>query len=191
MKIILSSLLLLLGCIASQAQELKKNEVTFADYQSLLEAEGYQAYSFDISALKGKNISLHFKEYIDGKEVESDINEIMPYTFGVNGDKLVFGALPAKCDSLINFCISIEKTVKFAYSLKRKPLVVEGVSRYDSYRTEAFELTTPLNKETFIPLVMYSSFWYDAEHNVTRCCGTASDIAQHSPHYYAIGFIIH
>jgi hypothetical protein len=39
------------------------------------------------------------------------------------------GQVAAKCDSLINFCISIENTVKFAYSLKRKPLVVDGVSR--------------------------------------------------------------
>ena len=50
--------------------------------------------------------------------------------FGVVADEW---QVAAKCDSIINFCISIENTVKFAYSLKRKPLVVEGVSRYDSY----------------------------------------------------------
>lgn len=47
---------------------------------------------------------------------------------------------------------------------------------------------------TFIPLLMYGSFWWDAKHNIYRFCGDSeltrdmsSSLLKDSPHYYIIG----
>ena len=40
--------------MTGQAQEIKMNEATINDYIPMLNAKGYQAYSFDVSAIKGK-----------------------------------------------------------------------------------------------------------------------------------------
>ena len=48
------TILLVLVTIVVQAQEIKMNETTIDDYIPMLNAKGYQAYSFDVSAIKGK-----------------------------------------------------------------------------------------------------------------------------------------
>ena len=53
MKTILT-ILLALVTVAGQAQEIKMNESTINDYIPLLNAKGYQAYSFDVSAIKSR-----------------------------------------------------------------------------------------------------------------------------------------
>ena len=52
----------------------------------------------------------------------------------------------------------------------------------------------PFATDTFIPLLMYASFWWDAEHNIYRFCGDSeltrdmsSSLLKDSPHYYIIG----
>ena len=65
------------------------------------------------------------------------------------------------------------------------------------YESRPFEL--PLNVETgqFIPLVLYGSYWYDADSEVDRFCGEnfispdlSSDIIKFIPHFYVIGIKI-
>ena len=156
MKKTIIALLLTLAALAGRAQEektiegqFKMNEESINDYIPLLKAKGYEAFSFDVSAIKGQHVTIHFREYVNGKEVEDSPKLLMPYTFETRGDKLIIGTLPSE-------------------------------------------------KETFIPLVFYCSFWYDEKDKVTRCCGEnyiapdlSSDIPKHSPHYYTIGIIIH
>jgi hypothetical protein len=55
-KIIITALLALVT-LAGQGQELKMNEPSLNDYLPLLKVKGYQAYSFDVSAIKGKNVT--------------------------------------------------------------------------------------------------------------------------------------
>lgn len=206
MKKLLSTALLALIITAGQAQEqktiegqFKVNEESFNDYLPLLKVKGYEAFNFDLSAIKGKYVTIHFKEYVNGKEVEDSPKLLMPYTFETRGDKLIIGTLPSEKDSLAQFCFNLENTLSFGFTLKRKPLYWESENRYVySYRAIPFEMTMQLEKETFIPLVLYCSFWYDERDKVTRCCGEnyiapdlSSDIPKHSPHYYAIGIMIH
>ena len=40
-----------------QAQEIKMNETTINDYIPMLNQKGYQAYSFDVSKIKGRNVT--------------------------------------------------------------------------------------------------------------------------------------
>ena len=187
MKTILT-ILLALVTVAGQAQEIKMNESTINDYIPLLKAKGYQAYSFNVSAIKGRNVEIYFREFVKGKEVENSPRLLFPYYFEARGNKLIIGFLPSEKDSLALCCFSWENTLSFTSSLKLKPIFWESENKYIySYRSDPFEPTSPIEKETFIPLVYYSSFWYDAEDKVTRCCGSISDIIKQSPHYFVLG----
>lgn len=206
MKKTIIALLLTLAALAGRAQEektiegqFKMNEESINDYIPLLKAQGYEAFSFDVSAIIGKHVTLHFREYVKGKEVEGSPKLLMPYTFETRGDKLIIGTLPSEKDSIAQLSLCWDNTLSFGFTLKREPLFWESENQYIySYRAIPFELTMPLEKETFIPLVFYCSFWYDEKDKITRCCGEnyiapdlSSDIPKHSPHYYTIGIIIH
>jgi hypothetical protein len=55
-----------------------------------------------------------------------------------------------------------------------------------------------LRPNTFIPLALYGSFWWDSNYKICRFCGEKelteenimeSEYFKHSPHYYVIGAI--
>ena len=48
------TIMLALVTMTGKAQEIKMNEATINDYIPMLNQKGYQAYSFDVSAIKGK-----------------------------------------------------------------------------------------------------------------------------------------
>ena len=50
------TLLFVLIAMAGLAQEIKMNETTINDYIPMLNQKGYQAYSFDASTIKGRNL---------------------------------------------------------------------------------------------------------------------------------------
>ena len=52
-------MILALVTMMGQAQEIKMNETTINDYIPMLNQKGYQAYSFDVSAIKGKNVTIN------------------------------------------------------------------------------------------------------------------------------------
>ena len=182
------TILFSLVALSGQGQEIKKNETTINDYIPLLNAKGYQAYSFDVSAIKGRNVEIYCREFVNGKEVDNSPRLLFPYYFEARDDKLIIGFLPSETDSIAQYCFSWENTLSYHSLLKLKQIYWESENKYIySYRSDPYEPTSPLEKETFIPLVYYSSFWYDAEDKVTRCCGSISDITPNSPHYYILG----
>ena len=184
----ITTILLALVTMTGLAQEIKKNETTINDYIPLLNAKGYQAYSFDVSAIKGRNVEIYCREFVNGKEVEDSPRLLFPYYFEARGDKLVYGFLPSDNDSTAICYFNWENTIRSTWGLKLKQIYWESENKYIySYRSDPFESTPLLEKETFIPLVYYSSFWYDAKDKVTRCCGSISDITPNSPHYYILG----
>ena len=184
----LFTILLSLATMTGLAQEIKMNETTINDYIPMLNQKGYQAYSFDVSAIKGRNVEIYCREFVNRKEVEDSPRLLFPYCFEARGEKFVCGFLPSETDSLAICYFKWENTLQSSWSLKLKQIYWESANKYVySYRSDPFEPTSPLEKDTFIPLVYYSSFWYDAEDKVTRCCGTISDIIKRSPHYYILG----
>ncbi|MBQ2196530.1 MAG: hypothetical protein IJ159_04645 [Prevotella sp.] len=52
------TVLLALVALTGQGQEIKMNETTINDYIPMLNQKGYQAYSFDVSAIKGQTLSV-------------------------------------------------------------------------------------------------------------------------------------
>ena len=193
-KTIITALLALVT-LTGWAQEIKMNEPSLNDYIPMLNAKGYQAYSFDVCAIKGRNVTFNVREFVNGKEVEDSPRLLFPYYFQANGDKLVYGFLPSENDSTALCYFNWENTLRSAVSLKLRQIFWESENKYVySYVSRPFELTMTLEKDTFIPLVCYCSFWYDAEDKITRCCGEnfikpdlSSDIIKHIPHFYILG----
>ena len=70
----LFSLLSLWMATSVSAQSLKKQEATMEDYLPLLQAAGYQIYSFDVSEFLDDtyHFSFKIKEYVNREEVQRD-----------------------------------------------------------------------------------------------------------------------
>lgn len=197
-KIFFFTALFALITLSGQAQEIKVNEPSFSDYQVLFNAKGYRAYSFDISQLKDCKIEMYLKEFCEGNETKSFSVLGSAYAFEPKGKKLIIGFLPAENDSTQNYCFSLEDTFTYTGSLSLKPVYWASENKWmTQYHTRPFEMA-PIEKEQFIPLVLYGSIWYDEKWKITRFCGEdtikpdlSSDILKFVPHYYILGIIAH
>ena len=89
-----------------------------------------------------------------------------------------------------------EAETYFCDTLKPIPGAPQTVYRYEKvpYQPCSFQ------RDTFIPLVLYGSFWWDEDAKAWRFCGTeeltdekakTSNFFKDSPHYYIIGAIFH
>ena len=78
-------MMLALVSMTGLAQEIKMNETAISDYIPLLNAKGYQAYSFDVSAIKGRNVEIYCREFVNRKEVEDSPRLLFPYYFEAKG----------------------------------------------------------------------------------------------------------
>lgn len=193
-KIIITALLALV-VMAGQAQEIKMNEPSFSDYLPLLKAKGYMAYSFDTQCFSGKMAKPIVKEYVSGKEVGDLINFDISMSLG---EKLIVGFLPSENDSTANYIFQFPGGA-FNASLMLRPIFnpSEPATPIYIYESRPFELASPFKVGQFIPLVLYGSWWYDADSDVTRLCGEkfikpdlSSDIIKYIPHFYVLGIRI-
>ena len=80
------TMMLALVTMTGWGQEIKMNEATINDYIPMLNQKGYQAYSFDVSAIKGKNVTFNVREFVNGKEVEDSPRLLFPYYFEARGE---------------------------------------------------------------------------------------------------------
>ena len=192
-KLIITALFALVA-MAGQSQEIKMNEPSFKDYLPVLNAQGYISYGFDVSMFEGKQARPVVKEYVNGQEVEDRMSRIpFPVLLPLH-DELVVGFLPAKNDSTAECVIYTHGGASINPTLDRKPIQWNSKPYY-CYGTRPFELVPPFKVGDFIPLVLYGSYWYDADFNVTRFCGenfvksdlTSEHLLKDSPHYYVIG----
>ena len=64
----------ILFSFSANAQELKRTEPDMSDYIPLLNAAGYEVYTFDISSLRDETYNIEFsvREYVDGALVENE-----------------------------------------------------------------------------------------------------------------------
>ena len=123
------TIILALVAMTGLAQEIKMNETAISDYIPLLNAKGYQAYSFDVSAIKGRNVEIYCREFVNRKEVEDSPRLLFPYYFEARGDKLIIGFLPSETDSLAQYCFSWENTLSYHSLLKVYLLIQVGSFR--------------------------------------------------------------
>ena len=111
---------------------------------------------------------------------------------------LSIGFSPVQSDSIELVTLRSDRHDGSPYSLTLKPIpgAPQLVYRYEKipYQPLAFELNT------FVPLVLYGSFWWDRKTQTRRFCGEAelteekaktNNYFKNSPHYYIIGAIFH
>lgn len=182
--------------MTGQAQELRANEPTLADYLQLLNAQGYIAYSFDMKDFKDKSVEPVIMEYVDGKEPKDVLGFSLSFPIE---EKLVIGLSPSSNDSTYVYSFQSVGGGGINGTLKLQPIYAPEMPTEQSYRYESrpFELVSPVEAGKFIPLVLFGSFWYEPETGVSRFCGEnlikpdlTSEIVKSIPHFYVLGIKI-
>ena len=196
MKKTIITALLALVALAGQAQEIRTIEPTLNDYLPLLKAQGYMVYSFDTKDFNGSQAEPVVMEYVKGEEPK----DVLGFSFSMNfGEKLVIGFAPSGNDSTAIYTFNFSEGRGFNGRIKLRAIYAPEEptkSRY-SYESRPFELVPPFEKEKFIPLVLYGSYWYEPETSVSRFCGESvikpdlsSDIVKSIPHFFVLGIKI-
>ena len=190
------TILLALVALTGWGQKLKTIEATFQDYIPLLNAKGYMAYSFDTRDFKGKQLEVAVMEYVDGKEVGNYLD--FDVSFPVE-EKLVIGFAPSDNDSLYVYSFQSDNGEGFTGKLILKPVFVPKEPRIQRYlyQSRPIELVSTVDTGEFIPMVLFGSYWYDADSGFFRFCGDnlikpdfSSDIIKYTPHFYILGIKI-
>lgn len=194
------SLLSLWMVTSVSAQSVKSQDATAEDYLPLLQASGYQVYSFDISEfLDGTyNFTFRIKEYVDKEEVQGNHrymmfpNRIMLDEFpeesqkrileegtaddpekGVymHAKKMTIGFMPSNADSLKNIRIEVEGMGEYRKGLNLKPLKdPQSDKLFYGYESRPFTFDK-FEEGKFIPLVFFASYWVDELGGFLRFCG--------------------
>lgn len=134
-------------------------------------------------------------ECVDGKEMRSCLDFDVSFPAG---KKLVIGLAPSDNDSLYVYSFQTDKDGGFKGKLLLKPVSSSNprMQRY-LYQSRPIELVSASDAGTFVPLVLFGSYWWDADSGVFRFCGDtiiksdlSSDIIKHIPHYYILGIKI-
>ena len=196
MKQTLITILLALAALTGQAQRIKVNEPSISDYLPLLEAQGFKAYSFDTKKLKGATAQTVVMEYVKGQEPR----EVSGFSMSVDLDeKVVIGFVPSDNDSIARYVFRFDDVRGVSSRLYLKPICdpQHPEEKWYMYNSRPFELTAPIEKGKFIPLVLYGSHWYDADCGACRFCGDnfikpdfSSDIVKYIPHFFVLGIKI-
>lgn len=196
--------LILAGMVFSfslNAQELKRTEADISDYIPLLNAAGYDVYTFDISSLKDETYDIEFsvREYVGGVRVEDPLNE---RTRHILRNRRMLSDFPEEYwDEIIEtgpiydldkgiLTLSEKVSVGFAPSadsLKTVNMLLENIgalrtalslkSQTDYSGKESYMYdyrpfkVGALQLGEFTPLVALGSYWYDAEYELYRFCG--------------------
>ena len=196
MKQTIITALLALVALTGRAQQIKVNEPSISDYLPLLEAMGYKAYSFDTKEFKGATAQTVVMEYVKGQEPR----EVSGFSMSVDLDeKLIIGFVPSDNDSIARYVFRFDDVRGVSSRLYLKPICdpQHPEEKWYMYNSRPFELTAPIEKGKFIPLVLYGSHWYDADCGACRFCGDnfikpdfSSDIVKYIPHFFALGIKI-
>ena len=190
------TILLALVTMSGLAQKIKMNEPSFSDYLPLLNAKGYMAYSFNTKIFKGAEVEPVVMEYVKGEEPK----DVLGFNVTMSLDKkLIIGFRPSDSDSTANYLFHFSENRGFGGRLNLRPVFApeKPEDKWYVYESRPFELTAPIEKGRFIPLVLYGSYWYEPENGGCRFCGDSfikpdlsSDIVKSIPHFFVLGIRI-
>lgn len=226
MKRQMLTILLALCASAGHGQEVKRVAATPEDFMEHMALCGYEVYTYDISSLRDSvsGFNIVIREYnkqgmIDEKQLNGFRTKAMISDFNEEDQKEIYaqkdaddlehgiyrlsktiaiGFSPVQSDSIENITLQASRNDASHWTLTLKPIpdTPRTIYRYKMvpYQPDTFCL------DTFIPLVFYGSFWWDAKNGIIRFCGLeelteekvkASNYFKDSPHYYIIGAIFH
>jgi len=196
--------ILLTGALFSlhvNAQELKRTQPDISDYIPLLNAAGYEVFTFDLSSLKDDTYNIEFviREYVDGVLVsgspENDFryftrNRRMLSDFPEEVQKEIIsdghvydldkGILSLGKKLSIGFTPSVDSLKSVSIRLENMaelrqllPLKPLTVSPFEGQYSYGSRpfKVGAIELGEFTPLVLVGSYWYDEEAQVVRFCG--------------------
>ena len=196
----LFSLLSLWMVTSVSAQSVKRQEATMEDYLPLLQASGYQVYSFDISEFLNDTYRFSFKikEYTNKEEVKADHsystfeNRTMIADFpeesqkrilekGTAADlekgvysqakKMTISFMPSKADSIQSLRMGLDGMGMSGRGLKLKSLKDPKSDKMFYYYESRPFVVDKFEEGKFIPLVFFGSYWIDEKYGFFRFCG--------------------
>ena len=192
------ALVMLVLSYAAFGQQIKKTNVEFDDFITLLNAAGYELFNYDISEMLNEryDITIVRKEFEAGKEIVSsnlttvpnktlltDIPEssrqgfidagrvIDPITQAITlVEKISFGFYPSGNDSTKFLQLNVPGVTRGTTTLKLRGLTIKDWDKVTFFYTiRPFQIKT-FNEDEFIPLVLIASGWYDERFNIVRAC---------------------
>lgn len=198
-KKLIITLLFALIAMAGQAQEISKTEATATDYIKLLNDQGLYVYALDLSKLEKDKYLLApvIQVYTNGK-LEEDILSDFGMAYTNSAPKITIGFY-SKCDSLLTFKFQFDEVCGLSFSLPKYPVKNESDgSESILYKPTPFAIQPNWKEHEVIPVVAYSSYWYDPDDKICRNCderefGTDymnGNTFKHSPHIYVFGIKI-
>lgn len=175
---------------------------TAEDYVILLQKQGYQSYSVDISALQDETYIIKpvVKHYKKGKEVENPFNSEMSLSSRdalTVGDRIKIGFMPGNKPTVrtLSFCVTETSAMIMPLMFdERKDPETDDVEDSYGYRPFAIE---GIELGKFIPVALCGAYWYDKEGGFFRFCGEGSispsmteDILKDIEEYYVVGMTV-
>lgn len=220
------TILLSLVWIAGQGQEVKRILATSEDFMEHMAMCGYEVFTYDISSLcdSVSGFTIVIREYnqkglINEEKLSDFRTRVMISDFNEQDQREIYaekdaddlvrgiyrlsktfaiGFTPVQSDSIENITLRTSRTDASPWKLMLKPIpgAPRKIYRYEkvAYQPGTFRL------DTFIPLALYGSFWWDSQMGVLRFCGETelteerartSNFFKYSPHYYIIGAMFH
>ena len=198
-KFFFISCMLVISC-AAFGQQIKNKNVEIDDLITLLNASGYDIFSYDISEMLNEryDITIVKKEFEAGKEIatsnlntlpnkllltdfpETSLQEVIDAGLSIidsetqaiaHAEKISFGFYPSGNDSTKFMQFSVPDLGNMRSPLKLVGLTMkDSDKKFYSYNTRPFKIGT-FEIDEFIPLVLFGSSWYDERFNVFRFCG--------------------
>lgn len=199
-KVLIFSCLWVLSC-GVFGQQIKKKNVELEDLINLLDASGYELFSFDITDMLNEQYNIVYikTEYKAGKEVAAsnlntvpnkrlltDFSESSYQQEFIDGggriidpkiqavyhaEKISFGFYPASNDSTKFLKINVPNIGSMSVPLKLKGLVTKNADKLFYSYNTRPFKIKPFKEDEFIPLILFGSSWYDERFDVYRFCG--------------------
>lgn len=199
MKKTIITTLLALVALMGQAQEIGKADATAEDYIKLLNEQGLYVYALDLSKLeKDKYLMSPVIQVYTNGQLEQDILSDFGIGYTNSAPKVTIGFY-SKCDSLLTFKFQFDEVCGLSWSLPKFPVKNEADgSESIMYKPTPFAIPSTWKENEVIPVVAYSSYWYDAEEQICRNCDESEfgedylkgSTFRHSPHIYVFGIRI-
>lgn len=181
------------------AQSICSVKATMDDYIKLLNDQGLCVYALDLSNLEKNQYLMApvVQVYTNGK-LEQDVLSDIGIGYTNSAPKITIGFC-SKSDSLLTFKFQFDEVCGLSFSLPKYPVKNElDGSESILYKATPFAIPSTWQEHEVIPIVAYSSFWYDAEDKICRNCDARelgadymnSNTFKCSPHIYVFGIKI-
>ena len=199
MKKTITTILLVLVAMTGWAQDICGTKATADDYIKLLNAQGLYAYALDLSKLEKDKYLLApvIQVYTNGK-LEQDILSDFGMAYTNSAPKITIGFY-SKCDSMLTFKFQFDEVCGLSFSLPKHPVKDESDgSESFLYKPTIFAIQPQWKEHEVIPVVAYSSYWYDPDDKICRNCDEREfgadymngNTFKHSSHIYVFGIKI-